>query len=177
MPLHVLVRAEPQTEVACVPIIGAVKANQRFWFSEQNALDRTCAGDIKLTVLCLDRRTGTSLGFRPTIPPTDTPSGTNTSWASASLIAPTRSSGPVDGSSGAGTHAIIHTPANVAAHPYMNVTNWWNVALLKSPYSIADPVIAERLKSTNCVGITTCYVSRLDTLCRLTVDSPYCQNA
>jgi len=119
-------------------------------------------------VLCLDRRTGTSLGFRPTIPPTDTPSGTNTSWASASLIAPTRSSGRVDGSSGAGTHAIIHTPTNVAAHPYMNVTNWWNLALLKSPYSIADPVIAERLKSTNCVGITTCYVSRLDTLCRLT---------
>lgn len=89
-------------------------------------MDCTCAGDIptKLTVLCLDRRTGTLPGFRPTTPPTDTPSGTNTSWAvvSTSLVAPTRSSGPIEGSSEAG-QAMIHTPANVAAHPYMNVTN------------------------------------------------------
>lgn len=41
---------------------------------------------------------------------------------------------------------------------------------------MADPVIADRLKRTNCVGTTTCNASRLDTLDRLTADSPYCQN-
>ena len=72
---------------------------------------------------------------------------------------------------------MIHTPAKVAAHPYMNVTNWWNLAVLKSPYSMADPVIADRLKRTNCVGITTCNTSDFDTLGRLRADSPCYQNA
>jgi hypothetical protein len=114
MPVHVLVRAEPQAEVACVPIVGAVKRINVNGSLNKYVLDCTCAGDIptKLTVLCLDRRTG----FRPTAP-TDTPSGTNTSWTSTSLVAPTRLSSPAEGSSEAGTQAIIHTPANVAVHP------------------------------------------------------------
>jgi hypothetical protein len=174
MQLRVLVRAEPQAEVGCVPIVGAVK-QINIGSLNKYILDCTCAGDIptKLTVLCLDRTTG---GLRPTTP-TDTPSGTNTSCTtvSKSLVAPTPSSGPVECSSEAGTHAIIHTPANVAAHPYMNVTNWWKLAVLKSPYSMADPVIADRLKRTNCVGTTTCNAPRSDTHDRLTVDSPYCQ--
>lgn len=88
-------------------------------------LDCTCAGDIKLIGLCLERGTDPLPGFRPTTLPTDTPSGANTSWAivSTSFVATTQSSGPVEGPSEAGAQAMTHTPANVAAHPYMNVIN------------------------------------------------------
>lgn len=68
-------------------------------------------------------------------------------------------SGSSSSSSGelfSGAQAMMKTPKNVAAHPYMKVTIWWNLAVLKSPYNIAEPMIAERVKKTNCMGITVC---------------------
>ena len=43
----------------------------------------------------------------------------------------------------------MKTPAKVAAQPYRNVTTWWNLAFLKSPYRMAEPMIADRVKRTN----------------------------
>ncbi len=48
-----------------------------------------------------------------------------------------------------GDRAMVYTPAKVAEQPYRNVTIWWKDAFWKSPYSIADPTIAERLNKTN----------------------------
>lgn len=50
--------------------------------------------------------------------------------------------------------ARMNTPTNVAAHPYKKVTISWKPALLKSPYKMALPVIADKVKNTNWIGIT-----------------------
>jgi hypothetical protein len=49
----------------------------------------------------------------------------------------------------------MNTPVKVAAQPYKNVTSWWKVAFLKSPYRMAEPIIADMVKRTNWMGITT----------------------
>lgn len=50
--------------------------------------------------------------------------------------------------------AMMKTPMKVATHPYKKVIIAWNPAFLKSPYRMALPVIADRVKNTNWIGIT-----------------------
>lgn len=55
--------------------------------------------------------------------------------------------------------AMMKTPMKVAAHPYKKVMIAWNPAFLKSPYRMALPVIADRVKNTNWIGITVCTIN------------------
>lgn len=131
----------------------------------------TCAGEIPITAVLRFRRivgvsrdaltplgsTNVARFRRPTVPmPNWSPSdGIVLSSSSKVTSSWVSSASPSFSSDVFGVQAMINTPAKVAAQPYKNVTISWKVAFWKSPYKTAEPVMAERVKRTNWMGMTT----------------------
>lgn len=112
-----------------------------------------CAGD-SVNELVFARRSGIGLGgviFAGSVSCARSGRGRERALSSSSLAVPGRGGWLCS----ALPHVSMKTPANVARHPYRNVTIWCNDALRKSWYSTAEPTMAEMLKNTNCAGITT----------------------
>jgi hypothetical protein len=142
----------------CVPIGGAIFLTQsrvrsitevgRTWAGESPILTAPCFRrtlGVSRTLLTPLGKTRVARLRRPMVP------GPSRVWSGLpGSDAPLTSSDSSSSSTeGVGAHAITKTPTNVAAQPYKNITICWNCAFLKSPYRIAEPMIAERVKNTN----------------------------